>query len=60
MWTHVLAFSNNRAYVNVNATGANNGTSWSNAFTKLQDALAAANTCANITQIWVAKGTYYP
>lgn len=40
------------------ATGANDGSSWTNAFTKLQDALFQA--CPNITQIWVAKGTYYP
>ncbi|MCY7327483.1 MAG: right-handed parallel beta-helix repeat-containing protein, partial [Saprospiraceae bacterium] len=50
----------NIAYVNANATGANDGSSWTNAFTKLQDALALTNTCTSITQIWVAKGTYFP
>ena len=45
-------------YVKSNATGANNGTSWANAYTDLQSALA--NTCPGITQIWVAAGTYKP
>lgn len=49
----------NRAYVNVNATGAGNGTGWADAFTSLQPALAAANT-GIINEIWVAKGTYQP
>ena len=44
-------------YVNQSATGANNGTSWSDAYLSLQSALN--NTPAN-AQIWVAKGTYYP
>ncbi len=47
-----------RLYVNKNATGANNGTSWANAFTDLQTAL---NTlCPVVTEIWVAKGIYKP
>lgn len=44
-------------YVKANATGANNGTSWSNAFTKLESALSAA--VAGKT-IWVAAGVYRP
>lgn len=51
-------------YVNKKATGANNGTSWANAYTSLQDALASVcsegNTVSEQTQIWVAKDTYYP
>jgi len=43
-------------YVNVNALGLNNGTSWTNAFTSLQSAL---NT-ANVDTIWVANGVYKP
>ena len=53
------SYTNNIAYVNAAATGANNGTTWADAFTSLQSALAAANTCP-ITQIWVAKGTHFP
>ncbi|MCU7549933.1 T9SS type A sorting domain-containing protein [Chitinophagaceae bacterium LB-8] len=50
-------FSQAIYYVNDNATGANNGSSWTNAFTKLQDALAVA---VSGDQIWVAAGIYYP
>ncbi|AYQ33527.1 T9SS C-terminal target domain-containing protein [Runella sp. SP2] len=44
-------------YVKANASGVNNGSSWTDAFTSLQDALAAACSGA---QIWVASGTYKP
>jgi len=44
-------------YVKWDATGNNNGSSWEDAFTDLQDALAAADSS---DQIWVAKGVYYP
>lgn len=44
-------------FVNEAATGNNNGTSWENAFTKLQDALATAKSGDTI---WVARGTYKP
>ena len=42
--------------VDVDATGANNGSSWANAYTDLQDGLLASST----GQIWVAEGVYHP
>ncbi len=56
-YTYTLIARNGVIYVNQNATGANNGTSWEDAFTHLQDALAVACTGANIR---VAAGTYRP
>lgn len=44
-------------YVSAAATGANNGTSWTNAYTDLQTALIAA---ASGTTIEVGQGTYKP
>ena len=44
-------------FVNANATGANNGTSWTDAYLSLQDALSAS---ISGDQIWVAAGTYTP
>ena len=48
-----------RLFVRQSATGANNGTSWNNAFVNMPDALTAAfNFCT--AQIWVASGIYTP
>lgn len=44
-------------YVNDTATGSNNGSSWSNAYQNLQDALQASN---EYSAIYVAAGSYYP
>ncbi|MHC5061543.1 MAG: choice-of-anchor K domain-containing protein, partial [Planctomycetota bacterium] len=46
-------------YVDVQATGSDNGTSWTNAYNHLQDALDSANN-EDGDEIWVAAGTYYP
>ncbi|MHB9049335.1 MAG: right-handed parallel beta-helix repeat-containing protein, partial [Pirellulales bacterium] len=47
-------------YVDTNARGANDGTSWANAFVNLQDGLRAAATTPSIDEIRVAEGTYRP
>jgi len=44
-------------YVNVNASGLNNGSSWTNAYTSLETAITNA-TSSN--EVWVAAGTYKP
>lgn len=47
-------------YVDAGATGANDGSSWQNAYTYLQDALAAAGTADKPLEIRVARGIYKP
>jgi predicted outer membrane repeat protein len=47
-------------YVDADAAGANNGSSWINAYKLLQDALADANSAAKPVEIRVAGGTYRP
>src|SRR5262245_61802335 len=48
-------------FVKAGAVGANDGSSWANAYTGLQSALAAANpSSADTVEIWVAAGTYTP
>ena len=44
-------------YVDANATGGNNGTTWADAYTDLQAAIGAAGSG---TRIWVAQGRYTP
>jgi hypothetical protein len=57
----IQAFATNAGaairYVNHAATGTNSGTSWTNAYTRLQNALAASSSG---DQIWMAAGTYKP
>jgi hypothetical protein len=49
-----------RLYVNGNATGNDNGTSWTDAYVFLQDALRTLELCGCPGEIWVALGDYYP
>jgi hypothetical protein len=53
-----LCPSGNILFVNASASGFNNGSSWADAYTSLQDALDTS--CPGITEIWVAAGTYKP
>lgn len=52
-----LNAKSSRVYVNIAATGANNGTSWMDAFTDLQVAIDFAYYNYKDT-VWVARGTY--
>jgi len=47
-------------YVDDDAAGDNNGTSWENAYTYLQDALADAKDSDKPVEVRIAQGTYTP
>jgi hypothetical protein len=51
------AYELTRVFVDSRAKGSNNGSSWANAYTDLQSALALKNFDI---EIWVARGTYKP
>jgi hypothetical protein len=45
-------------YVDRNASGANNGSDWQNAYIDLSSALYIANSCENVEQVWIKEGQY--
>ena len=48
-------------YVKSSAAGNNNGTSWADAFNRLQDAISVAGASrGTVNEIWAAAGTYRP
>jgi hypothetical protein len=47
-------------YVDDDANGLNDGSSWANAYNYLQDALADANSSDKPVEIWVPQGIYRP
>jgi len=47
-------------YVDADATGANDGSTWADAYRFLQDALANARSETKPVEIWVAQGVYTP
>lgn len=51
-----IAENTSLVFVDSAASGANNGSSWNDAYVSLSTALNAVN---NGDQVWVAKGTYY-
>jgi hypothetical protein len=48
-------------YVDMDALGASDGSSWENAYPTLQDALDWTNAHGSASfEIWIAEGEYYP
>lgn len=56
----IFSFSVSKAQIFVagDATGANDGTSWTDAYLSLQDAITEANTISTGVEIWIKMGTY--
>jgi predicted outer membrane repeat protein len=49
-----------RLYVDADIAASGDGSSWTNAFKTLQEAIAAAPTLCSNKEIWVANGIYKP
>lgn len=58
-WSQSRNFrTSGKIFVNANATGTNDGSSWADAYTDLQDALVDSQS--NGQEIWIAAGRYTP
>ena len=58
-WSQSKNFrTSGKIFVNANATGVNDGSSWADGYTDLQDALAVSQS--NGQEIWIAAGRYTP
>jgi hypothetical protein len=55
-----VAFAGHVIYVDASAIGASNGSSWTDAYNHLQDALIDANSMPKPVEIRVARGIYTP
>ncbi|MGB2807728.1 MAG: right-handed parallel beta-helix repeat-containing protein [Sedimentisphaerales bacterium] len=58
--TTAPTFAGNIIYVDADAPGGNDGSSWADAYNYLQDALADANFNSDVNEIRVAQGIYKP
>jgi predicted outer membrane repeat protein len=59
--TATLSLANERIiYVDAHAQGANDGSSWANAYLSFQDALAQAKSLETPVEVRVAEGVYKP
>ena len=56
----IAASAQDVIFVDADASGSADGSSWQDAYKHVQDALAAAESNGNIDEIWVASGIYYP
>lgn len=54
------SFADQTIYVDIDANGLNDGSSWENAYTFLQDAFTYLKSSGEQVEIRVAQGTYKP
>jgi hypothetical protein len=59
-WAWVIPCQARIIFVDANTPDNNDGSSWTNAYKYLQDALADAASDPNVNEIRVAQGTYRP
>lgn len=56
----LMCTSTGICYVDKDATGLQDGSSWTDAYRSLEQALDRAAHCPGIAQIWIAGGLYSP